>query len=70
MERALVALSALLAPIRIIASPFSLTCSVIKEEVGLIFNLSVHHRNELFGTGYPFPITFTQNVDSILGIVF
>jgi hypothetical protein len=47
----LVALSSLLAPIRMIASPFSSICSVMNDDVGLIFNLSVHHRKALFGTG-------------------
>ena len=35
----------------------------------MIFILSVHQRNALLGTGYPLPITFTQNVSSRRGIV-
>ena len=70
MERARVALSAFLVPIKIIASPHSSTCSIIKRAVGLIFIFSVHHLNAVLGTGYPFPITFTQNESSSLGVVF
>jgi hypothetical protein len=42
----------------------------MKVEVGLIFIFSVQKRKELFGTGYPLPITQHQNVSSICGVVF
>ena len=62
-------LSALRVPIRIIASPYSATCSIKKRDVGFIFILSVHQRKVLLGTGYPRPITFTQKESSNRGIV-
>ena len=56
-------------PTSTIASPSATTWSVINLEVGFIFIFSVQKRNELLGTGYPFPITQLQKVSSSCGVV-
>jgi len=70
MDRSLVELPSYLVLSKTTASPFSSICSNKKSEVGVIFNLSVHHLKVLFGTGYPLPKTLTQKDSSSLGVVF
>ena len=69
IDLALLGLSSLRVPNKIMASPFSLIFSVMNRVVGLIFRRSVHHLNILVGDGYPLPATFSQKVSSSLGLV-